>query len=528
MATHSQPKKGSVLSIDLGTSGAKAALVSSRGVVLGAAHAPVETLRLPGGGAEQDPESVWSAVKEAIVGALRSARAEPSDVLAILCASQYSSIVPVDRDGRALMGMLTWMDGRGAPERLRSIDGYPARSDSRLQQWHWLRIHGLPPVGAGLSLTHMRWIRFARPEVYERTAAFLEPMDYLAMRLCGRIAANPCTAFPSLVTDNRRLDICRYHPRLVSQSLIDEDKLPELVPMDTILGTLRPDVAAELGLSTETRVLTGLNDTQAAGIATSAFSGTHGSIVVGSSGVMITHVPFKRTDARHFILSMPSPVPDTWFVMAENGVAGGAIEHFLRTKSSDAGTTDLYEEMEKAVGESRPGSGGVLFLPWLTGSGSPRPDDRMRAGFLGIGPNTEWPDLARAVVEGVALNLHRLRRPVERFAKREFTHFVYAGGGAKTRANCQVMADVMGVPVHQLANPQYATAIGAALLAFERLGHVSFDELPSRIPTQEIFEPNAEHRGLYEDRAAVFDQAFEATQGVVHALAESATHGATL
>ena len=107
-------------------------------------------------------------------------------------------------------------------------------------------MHGLPPIEGGISLTHMRWIRHARPAVYERTAAFLEPMDYVAMRFCGRAAANQCTAFMSLVTDNRRLNVTEYDARLLAQSGIDRDKLPPLVPLESILGTVLPDVATEL------------------------------------------------------------------------------------------------------------------------------------------------------------------------------------------------------------------------------------------------------------------------------------------
>jgi xylulokinase len=201
--------------------------------------------------------------------------------------------------------MVMWLDKRGSKERLSRIPGYPKRSDTPLQLLRWLRVHGLPPIEGGISLTHMRWIRHAHPEVYQRTATFLEPMDYVTMRFSGRATANQCTAFMFLVTDNRRLNVTDYDPALLAQSGIDRDKLPELVPVDSIVGTVLPDVAAELGLAPGTRVVTGLNDTQCGGMATAAFGGQHAALSIGSTSVMITHVDFKRTDVRHVILSMP-------------------------------------------------------------------------------------------------------------------------------------------------------------------------------------------------------------------------------
>ncbi|MCM2311653.1 MAG: FGGY-family carbohydrate kinase [Steroidobacteraceae bacterium] len=513
-----------VLAIDLGTSGPKAAVVSLQGELLATARRPVETLHLPDGGVEQDPEAIWRATREACVAALRSCPVSAAEVLAVICTSQYSSIIPVDQHGRPTANMVTWLDKRGATPRLRALPGFPRCADSPPQLLNWLRLHGLPPVAGGISLTHLRHFRFARPEVYERTAKFLEPMDYLTLRLTGRATANQCTAFMYLMTDNRRLGVTDYHPGLLRQSLIDREKLPELVPVDAIVGTLQPSVASELGLAPGTKVVTGLNDTQAGGMGTAAFAGDHAAISIGSTSVMITHVPCKRTDLRHAILSLPSPVPETYFVMAENGTGGNTLEHFLErlVYTGDAfgqlSAADRFELLQRAVGEAQAGSGGVLFLPWLGGSMAPAADDRMRGGFLNIGLATRRSELARAVLEGVAMNLRWLRGPVERFAKRRCSHFVFYGGGAASAAWAQILADVLDAPVHQARDPQYVTCRGAALLAFQRLGLLGFDEFGSRVPIERRFDPNPAHRALYDHLSARFVDAFRRTRPVFHAL----------
>jgi xylulokinase len=513
-----------VLAVDLGTSGPKAAVVSLQGRILSAGRARIETMFLPDAGAEQDPESVWDAVKEACGSALSQADINARDVLAVICSSQYSSVIPVDADGQATMNMVVWLDQRGFKKRLQRLDNYPKITDTPFQLLQWIRIHGIGPLPSGLSMQHMRWIKYARPEVYERTATFLEPMDYVAMRFTGRRAANQCTAFMFLVTDNRTLNVTQYDQKLLDYSLLDAEKLPELLPLDAIVGTVLPDVASELGLSPDAKVVTGVNDTQSGGMGTYAFSGGHAAISVGSTSVMITHVDFKRTDVRHAILSMPSPVPDTYFVMAENGIAGGALEHFLENliyasdHFGELSTGDRFELLGRAVAEAPPGSEGVLFLPWMNGSIAPAEDARMRGGFLNLGMKTTRSHMARAVLEGVALNQRWVRGPVERFTKRSFSHFVYQGGGAESDAWSQIMADVLGAPVHQMEDPQYAPCLGGGLLAFERLGLLSFDDFERLVPIRRIYEPNAANRAVYDEMFGQFVRAFKSVRPIFRTL----------
>jgi xylulokinase len=513
-----------VLAVDLGTSGPKAAVVSLEGRIASTGTAHVETIFLPDGGAEQDPESVWDAVKEACGAALGRSPVDRSHVLAVICSSQYSSVIPVDSEGRSTMNMVVWLDQRGSKKRLRQLDGYPRSTDTPPQLVQWVRIHGLPPIESAISLQHMRWIKYARPDVYERTATFLEPMDYVTMRLTGRRTANQCTAFMFLVTDNRSLNVTEYHPKLLEYSLLDSDKLPELLPVDAIVGTVLPDVASELGLSPDTRVVTGLNDTQSGGMGTFAFSGGHAGISVGSTSVVITHVDFKRTDVRRSILSMPSPVPDTYFVMAENGIAGAALEHFLenliyaKDHFGELRSEERFEMLGRAVAEAPPGSDGVLFLPWMSGTIAPAADSRMRGGFLNLGMKTTRSHMARAVLEGVALNQRWVRGAVERFAKRKISHFLYQGGGAESDAWSQIMADVLGAPVHQTENPRFVPCLGGGLLAFQRLGMLDFDDFERRVPIRRVYEPNEANRAVYDDLFERFVRAFKSVRAIFRTL----------
>jgi xylulokinase len=367
----------------------------------------------------------------------------------------------------------------------------------------------------------MRWIRYACPDVYERTAALLEPMDYLTLRFNGRATANQCTAFMSLMVDNRTLGATDYHPQLVEQSLIDRDKLPELVPVGANLGAVLPEIASRLGLSESTVVLSGCNDTQAGAIAAGAFQGTHAGVSLGTTGVIVTHHPNRKTDPFTSIFTVPSPLGGCHLLSAENGVAGVGVDHFVNTivYGDDPFHTkeskfDVYEAFNEAAARSSPGAGGVMYLPWLRGSIAPKADARMRGGFINIGLDTDRNDMARAVFEGVALNFRWLRGPVEKFVKRSFSHVVFYGGGAKSDLWSQIMADVLGVPIHQLDQPRHANTVGTALLGFERLGLIGIDDVLSIPGEGSVFEPDPGHAARYVELSVRFEQAFKATRSV--------------
>ena len=514
-----------VLTIDLGTSGPKAAVVSDEGVVVGSARASVRTVFSDDGGAEQDPDAVWEATLDAASHALAAADVDPGSFLAIAASAQYSSVVPVRADGTPTGNMLVWMDQRGAPKRLRHLDGFPRLGDSPVALLRWLRIHGIPPIEAGMSLNHMRWLRFARPDVYRRADSFVEPVDYLTARFTGRVTANQCSAFMMLLTDNRTVGTTDWHPRLVAQSRIDPDKLPELVPVGSEVGTLLPAVAERLGLPTTTPVLSGINDTQAGVVAAGAFSGSHAGLALGTTSVIITHVDGKKTDPFNSLFTLPSPIGDTHLVSAENGVAGVAVDYFLDDVvyadddfHTPESVDDRYLAFNEAAAAAGVGAGGVLFLPWLRGSIAPSADARMRGGFLNVGLDTTRRDLARAVLEGVALNLRWLRRPVEKFIGREISHFVFYGGGAQSELWSQIMADVLGAPIHQLAEPGFANSLGTAMFAFERLGTIDRDALATAVPVARIHDPDPAAAARYDEIAEVFVRAFKRTKPLVRRL----------
>lgn len=508
-----------MLAIDLGTGGPKLALVREDGAIAASAIRSVQTRLAPGSGAEQDPEEIWEAIVDGARQVVAEAGAPRESIVGVTCDSQYFSVVPIDATGAPVGDLILWLDSRGGPH---TQEMYRAHPEAFLR---WVEIAGMPALPTGSdSLSHMLFIHKERPEVYERAYKLVEPADYVTTRLSGTCASNACTAFAQLLTDNRKLGAVGYSPELLALSGIDREKLPDLVAINSCLGRIRPRVAEAIGLAPETRIFAGVNDTHAVSIGSGVFREGRAGINIGTTGQVLAFVGEMKVDLENSILSMPSPIPERYMVMAENGLAGKTLEHFLhnivfaRDSLADHSTTDAYAGIEEALRSVAPGSDGVLYLPWLSGSQSPTSNAGMRGGFLNLSLETTRSHLLRAVVEGVTLSLRWLLPAVERFCGSEFESLTFSGGAAQSHEWSQVVADVTGRPVHQLADPRHVNNRATALLAFETLGMASLDRIDELCPVQRVHEPRRVLVDLYARRLEQLQAAYEHTRPLFEAM----------
>lgn len=516
-----------VLAIDLGSSGPKSAVVSAAGKIMASAAEQVETILLPNGGAEQKPEAWWAAVRRTANKAIRDSRVSPADIAAVSCDSQFSVVVPIDENGKALMNAIHWMDSRGAPYNrkitrgLVNIKGYGL---SKLARWVWKT--GLAPTQSGVdNVGHIQFIRHERPEVYRMTWKFLEPMDYINLRLTGRCVASQETMAAFLAVDNRKWGCTEYDDGLLKLAGIERDKLPDLVPNQEYIGTLMPSAARELGLSPSTRVIAGTFDTNASAIGSGAVRDFDGIIYIGTSLVLTCFVPFKKSDLIHTITTMPGPLENRNLLMAEQLTGGKALDFYLRNIvyagdgfKTGAMPDDAFARADRIAGSVPAGSGDVIFMPWLNGTMTPEENGDARGGFFNLSLGTNRSHLTRAVLESLAYNNRWTRDVAEKFIGRKFSSFRFAGGGALSDIWAQIHADVLGVPIHRVIDPSHTTVRGAAMLALHKLGALRVDELPDLIKTEKVFTPNGANRSVYDMMYRQYRELFHRNKKIFAAL----------
>ncbi|MEP7113590.1 MAG: FGGY family carbohydrate kinase [Ilumatobacteraceae bacterium] len=477
-----------VLAIDLGTGGPKVALVAADGTTVAWSSHPVTTRFVHGGGAEQDPHEMWTAIVSATRSTLEAAQPVPP-IVAVAVTSQYMSVVPVAANGMPTGPCVLWMDTRGAEHNLSLL------TDESFELF--VERHGLIPLPSGNdNIGHIHALQMFHPESYEAAFAFVEPMDYINARLTGRVGATQSTVFGQMVCDNRTWGLTEYDPQLVAATKLNPDKLAPLLPMNGIVGAVTTAVAAELGIAEGIPVTTGTIDSITSAIGTGALTARDGSIIVGTTSVLVSHIDRHCGDLGSGILAVPSPLVGMYYVMAENGVGGRALEWAMRL----FGYGDDYVSANADAEAIELGAEGVQFVPWLLGSIAPRPSDDVRAAFSGLSLHHDRRHLVRAVMEGVAVNLAWLRPAVESFVGHDFTAVRFGGGGAESDLWAQILADALDRPVHQLDEPRATNARGAAFLAFATLGAMRIEDVPSLLRTRAVREPNPTSRDLM-DRA---------------------------
>lgn len=503
-----------VLAVDLGTSGCKCALVALDGTVQAWAFRPV-ALHVQGVQAEQCPADWWQALLEAAGELLAADPARRRRVAAVCCSTQTEVTVCVDAAGRAIGRAISWLDARGAAAIARRTRGRFVNVEgfAPLKLWQWLRLTGGAPSATGRdSAGHIAYVRDERPEVYERTHKFLNALDYLNLRLTGRLCATPDSVLTAWVTDNRDPHRVRYDAGLLRLLGIEAGKLPEIVPSTEVIGTLLPDVAASLGLDPRTVVVAGAvdNSAVAVGAAVADFE-TH--LYLGTSSWLGAHVPFMKTDVFRKIAAVPCAVAGRYLAMALQSTAGANLS-FLRDRilyhpdelSRNEEHPEVYEVLNRIAARVPPGARGLIYTPWLFGERTPVDDPRLRAGLLNLSLEHSREDIFRAFLEGVALNTRWMLEPFARLLGRDPGTVTAVGGGAQSEVWCQIMADVTGQPIRQPASPIQANAIGATFIAAVGLGELRFADLAGLRRTRRVYEPTPALQRLYADKFETFKE----------------------
>jgi xylulokinase len=513
-------KQKYILAIDHGTSGAKTAIVSTQGNVVDWEFEEVPLHLIGKQGAEQDPNDWWNAIVNTSKKLIDKEHVPVEDIVGVCNSGQWAGTVAVDKNGYHLMNCIIWMDTRGAPyikelhKGLIKISGY-----SLLKALKWIKITGGAPSTVGNDpIGHIFLIRNEYSDVYEKTYMFLEPQDYVNLRLTGQFAASEASIHMHFITDIRDINKIHYSKKLLKKLKLEPEKFPQLKKSIDILGPIKSEVADLIGLTKETKVVMGSPDIPTAVIGSGAISDYQGHIYLGTSNWLTCHVPYKKTDMFHIMASVPSAIPGKYMFLNEQQIAGGALQ-FLRDKIlyhkdellKEEEVPDVYKIFDKIAEKVPAGSNNLIFTPWLYGERTPIEDLTVRGGLYNLSLEMTREHIIRAILEGIAYNIRWLFIYVEKnlqkwvmkerpnMTKKDFVmpELNIIGGGAQSDVWCQVIADVLNRKIKQLKNPIQANARGAAFIASVGLGIIDWDDIPKFTEYSNVFTPNPENRKIY-------------------------------
>ena len=461
-----------ILSVDLGTTEAKAGVIGLDGRLLGAARAryPLH-LDEANGMAEQDATAWWTAfvsaaraaLAEAAIGLGGAAAASELRVVAIAFDGHGPSLVATDGAGLPVAPSVTWLDRR------------PLAQQARLEVTTGLFGWSLGVLPAAL------WLEEHHPDLAARARWYLNSWEYLGLRLSGRAALSLTPGQPLAA------------PAGVQAAGLPPHKIPPPIPVGTVLDGLMPGPAAELGLQPGTPVVSGHVDAFASFNGAGLRAPGDAVDVGGTAGGFGVYT--ERAYRIPGLFSSPAPIPGLWSVGGAFAATGRALDWFRDSIVRDAATnTSLIAEAVRTP----PGADGLVFLPYLSGERSPLWDPTARGAVAGLTLAHGRGHLVRAILEGAALAIRHLLVPMEA-AGIPIRAMVVCGGPAQSPHWNQIKADVTGLTVEVPAILETAV-VGAAVAAAAAIG--AYPDLTSAIGgmvrIEKVLAPRAEQRATYD------------------------------
>lgn len=480
------------IGVDLGTSALKLIMMNSKGELVKSVSKEYPLYFPHSGWSEQNPTDWFLAVKEGLKEICEGA---DDKIAGISFGGQMHGLVILDKDDNVLRPAILWNDNRSTKETdcLNNVIGKEKLSKLTANI-----------AFAGFSAPKILWVKNNEPEIFEKISKIMLPKDYISYMLSGSFSTDYSDASGMLLLDVKNK---KWSQEMIKICGISEDMLPKLYESYEPVGTIKPELANELGLNDDIKIIAGAGDNAAAAIGTATVGdgacnislGTSGTIFIASKKFGVDSFnalhSFAHADGNYHLMGcmLSAASCNKWW-----------MEEILKTR-------DFIKEQENIVnlGENK-----VFFLPYLMGERSPHNDPFARGTFIGMSMDTKREDMTLAVLEGVIFAL-RDSLEVARSLGIKIDRTMICGGGAKSPLWKRLVANIMNVEV-DVPISEEGPGFGAAILAAVGCGEYASVEtaVKSIIKIKEKIKPEADLVVKYEARYQKFKRIYPALKGV--------------
>ena len=515
-----------LIAYDFGTTGVETCLFGAEQDIrlIASAYAGYGLYILPDGGAEQDADEWWAAMCCTTRAVFEKTDVMPAQVSGISFCSQMQGMVLVDENGRALRRPMSYMDQRALAEFKACQTHGPCVSGVNIGMLlRSLRATHAASTSVKDPLWKYKWVQAHEPENFQEAHKWLDVKESLIARATGEFVMTRDSAYSTFLYDTRpgregwNEELCRMYG-------VETRHLAKIIECTDVAGLLMEQAAQELGLCPGTRVYGGGGDATLIGVGAgcTAVGSTH--IYSGTSGWVGTVMDHQAVDLSAMIAGIVGAEKGKYNYFAEMETAGKCFEwvkdhlvldevniYLSKTDVAESQETvyeSLYDYMSDTVARVAPGSGGVIFTPWLHGNRCPFEDPAAAGIFFNIQLETGKAQMLRAVLEGICFHQRWMLECEEKKTKTSPV-IRFVGGGALSKVTCQMLADITGRTVETVENTKDVGAIGAAMLA--AVGSGLFPSLTlaaAHVKVNGRYEPNAALKPVYDRNYRVFRQLY--------------------
>ena len=481
------------IGVDLGTSAVKLLMMDSEGKIQKIVSKEYPLYFPHPGWSEQKPEDWFEKSMEGIREL--TAECDKSQVAGISFGGQMHGLVALDKDDHVIRPAILWNDGRTGEETdyLNQVIGKDK-----------LSLYTANIAFAGFTAPKILWMKKHELENFAKISKIMLPKDYLAYKLSGSFCSDVSDASGTLLLDVKNR--C-WSKEMIEICGIKEEQLPKLYESYEVVGTLKPEIAQELGLSADVKVIAGAGDNAAAAVGTGTVGDGMCNISLGTSGTIFISSKNFGVD-EHNALHSFAHADGNYHLM---GCMLNAASCNKWWNEEILKTTDFAAEQ---AGIQKLGENQVFYLPYLMGERSPHNDPDARATFIGMTMDTTREDMTQAVLEGVSFGL-RDSLEVARSLGLKIERTKICGGGARSPLWKKMIANIMNMKVDVIESEE-GPALGGAMLAAVGCGEYPDVETiaAKMVKVVDTVEPDPELVAKYEERYQKFRKIYPAVEGL--------------
>ena len=488
------------IGIDLGTSAVKLLLMDGAGKIhkIVSREYPLEFPRP--GWSQQRPEdwkeAVFSGIRELLSGF------DGSRVAGIGAGGQMHGLVVLDEQDRVIRPAILWNDGRTAEQVAYLNEEIGMKRLSQMTA---------NIAFAGFTAPKLLWMREKEPENFARIHRIMLPKDYINYILTGVHATDYSDASGMLLLDVEKK---RWSAEMLALCGVRENQMPRLYESYETVGTVKPEIAKELGIPASCRVCAGAGDNAAAAVGTGVVGQGGCNISLGTSGTVFISSDTFRVDENNALHAFAHA--DGGYHLMGCMLCAASCNKWLM---EDIFHTDRYGEEQAAIAEDKLGENHVFFLPYLMGERSPINDVSARGTFLGLTMDTCRADMTQAVLEGVAFAIRDSFEVVKKLGI-DVKASKLCGGGAKSPLWKKILANVLNMDLELVASEQ-GPGMGGAMLAMVACGEYTTvaDACGALVRVVDTVHPDPALAAKYEKQYRKFRKIYPACKALFAELA---------
>ena len=448
---------------------------------------------------EQDPNDWWISAQKAL--RKLTSQIDPVRIKALAISNQRETFVPLDKKGNCLRPAIIWLDERCKDE----VEPFVEKIGKN-------KIHSITgkPVDYAPVVYRLAWMKKHEPMLFRKINMICDVHTYLVWKLTGSFKTSRASADPLGLFDLKNKN---WSPVILNALGLKENQLPETFCPGTILGRITEETSKLTGLGTNTRVIAGGGDGQAAGLGSNVLSSDRAYLNLGTAVVAGVYGKHYKTSKAY--RTMGSCSGDGYYYECSLRAGTFAIDWFIKNilKTDPLKQKNIYKQLEKEALQISAGCDGLLFLPYLCGVMNPYWDTKAKGAFIGLSSFHNCGHMYRSILEGIVFEQLFAINEVEKAIGTRVNEFITIGGGAANDLWLKIFADITGKNICLPENTE-ASGLGAAIDAAIGTGwYKSFYKAAGKMSrVKKIIKPDLQNKRRYQQLFKMYKKIYPALE----------------